>query len=156
MFVVAGSAALKVSSCFLRLDMTVIQSRSDSAPFCSTSVSRIREASTNSRSESTIGRLKVRVRSRKRLSRFSPTWAIDSSCRNPRTPLVPFRVWIARNILATRSMSSGSFSSSTRSRSTWSSPSLLSTTNSLMISSMPSMCAPGSEGCAIRNACVRP
>ena len=55
--------------------------------------------------------------SRRRLSRFSPTWAVDSSFGSPRHPHVPLIVWIVRKMLPIFSGLPGSVSRATKSRS---------------------------------------
>ncbi len=54
--------------------------------------------------------------SRRRLSKFSPTWATDSSRGNPRHPHVPLIVWIVRKMPDIFS-GPGSLSRATKSRS---------------------------------------
>ena len=68
-------------------------------------------------------------------SRFSATWATDSSLEKPIKPHAPFTVWTRRKTVANKPGVFGFFSRAISSRSRKSRFSLASTTNSVMISS---------------------
>ena len=72
-------------------------------------------------------------------SKVSPAWVTFSNLLKAKNPLLPFSVWMALKMLPTNFLSSGVFSSNTKSRSSWSRISLASMMNSTRISSVLSI-----------------